>query len=138
MANNVYPLYLQDCLSGAASNLSSDTIKAMLVDSTYTYSAAHHHVSDVTAGAIIQRGAAGLASKTETNGAFDAADFTFAAVPSGHTVAAIIIYDDTPGTDATKPILAFIDHDASSNPISLATNGSDILVTWNAAGIFSL
>lgn len=135
MANSVYPLYLQGLLA-AGSNYSSDNIKAMLVTSAYSYSTAHAHVSDVTG--IIVRGATALASKTETNGVADAADFTFTAVASGSTVAGIIVYDDSPATDATKPLICFIDHDASANPISLPTNGGDITIQWNASGIFSI
>lgn len=137
MANSVYPLALQDFMTKVI-DLSGDNIKSMLVDSTYSYSTAHQYVSDVTAGAIIQRGGTNLGTKTETNGVFDAADFTHTAVATGHTVAGIIVYDDTPATDATKPLLAFIDHDASANPISLPTNGGDITIQWNASGIFSI
>src|SRR5690348_7812565 len=110
----------------------------MLVDSGYTYSATHQFVSDVTAGAIIQRGGSGLASKTDTSGTFDAADFTFTAVTTGKTIAAVIVYDDSPATDATKPLLAFIDHDSGGSAISQATNGGDITLQFNASGIFSI
>ena len=137
MANSVYPKALQGFMTKTV-DMSGDNIKAMLVDSTYSYSTAHQYVSDVASGAIIQRGASNLGTKTETSGVFDAADFTFTAVTTGKTVAGIIVYDDTPATDATKPILAFIDHDASANPISLPTNGGDITVQWNASGIFSI
>lgn len=137
MANSVYPKALQGFLSKQI-DMANDTIKSMLVDSTYSYSTAHQFVSDVTAGAIIQRGGTGLASKTETSGVFTAANFTHTAVTTGKTVAALIIYDDTPAADTAKQLLAFIDHDASANPISLPTNGGDITITWNASGIFSI
>ena len=135
MANSVYPKALQGFMTKTI-DMSGDNIKTMLVDATYTYSTAHQYVSDVIG--IIQRGGSNLGTKTETSGVFDAADFTHTAVASGSTVAAIIVYDDTPATDATKPLLAFIDHDASANPISLPTNGGDITIQWNASGIFSI
>lgn len=138
----MYPLGLQDFLNAAAGNMGSDDIRAMLVDSTYTYSATHHHVSDVTGTAIIQRAGAGVSTKTETNGTFDAADYTFGSnadtPPTGKTIAAVIIYDNTPATDATKTLLAFIDHDSGGAAISQATNGGNITAQWNASGIFSI
>jgi hypothetical protein len=137
VANSVYPKALQGFLTKTI-DMSGDNIKSMLVTSGYVYSATHQFVSDVPSGDIIQRGGSNLATKTETSGVFDAADFTHTAVASGSTVAGIIVYDDTPATDATKQLLAFIDHDASSNPISLPTNGGDITIQWNASGIFSI
>jgi hypothetical protein len=137
VANSVYPKALQGFMTKTI-DMSGDNIKSMLVDATYSYSTAHQYVSDVASGAIIQRGGSNLGTKTETSGVFDAADFTHTAVPTGHTVAAIIVYDDTPATDATKPLLAFIDHDASAVAISLPTNGGDITIQWNASGIFSI
>ena len=118
--------------------MANDTIKTMLVDSTYTYSSTHEFVSDVTNTAIIQRGSAGLSSKTETSGTFDAADFTHSAVTTGKTIAAVIVYDDSPATDAAKNLLAYIDHDSGGSAISQATNGGDITLQFNASGIFSI
>lgn len=137
MANSVYPLALQGFMTKTI-DLSGDNIKSMLVDGTYSYSTAHQHVSDVASGAIIQRGGSNLGTKTETGGVFTAANFTHTAVPTAHTVAGIIVYDDTPATDATKLLLCFIDHDASASPISLPTNGGDITIQWNGSGIFSI
>lgn len=120
----------------------NDTIKAMLVDSTYTYSTAHQFVSDVTGTAIIQRAGAGLSTKTETSGTFTGANYTFGSnsdtPPSGKTIAAVIIYDDTPAADTAKQLLAFIDHDSGGAAISQATNGGQIAVNWNGSGIFSI
>lgn len=136
MANTVYPKALEGFLKKQI-DIVNDNVKAMLVDSTYSYSAAHQFVSDVLAGSIIQRGG-NLGTKTEVSGVVDAADLTFTAVVTGKTVAAVIIYDDTPATDAAKQLLAFIDHDASANVIALPTNGGDITAQWNASGIFSI
>lgn len=136
MANTVYPLALQDFLAGAY-DLATVNAKAMLVSSGYTYSATHHHVSDVPGGDIIQRASANLSSVTITSGVFDAANYTFGVAngdtpPSGDTIAAIIVYNDTPGTDATKQLVCFLDG------LSLVTNGSDVQVTWNGSGICSI
>lgn len=130
MASVVYPKGKEAFLSGDI-DIPTDTIKAALIDTgTYTYSAAHDFYDDVS-------GVVGtpqtLASKTVTNGTFDAADITFSSV-TGNTVEAIIVYKDT-GSAGTSPLIAYID---SGTGLPVTPNGGDINVTWNASGIFSL
>jgi hypothetical protein len=133
MANAIYPKYKEAILQSAAnSNMSSGTVKVALVDTgTYTYSSAHEFYSSVT-------GVVGtpqtLASKTFTNGVFDAADITYTAV-TGNSAEALIIYIDT-GTAGTSRLIAFIDTGVTNLPVT--PNGGDITVTWNASGIFAL
>lgn len=66
----------------------------------------------------------------------DADDVTFSSVAAGSTVGKIVIYvaGATPGSD--DYLLVYFDNDGSS--ISLATNGGDITVSFNASGIFAL
>ena len=47
------------------------------------------------------------------------------------------MFKDT-GSDATATLVAWVDHDSSSNPISLAGNGSDVDIVMDAAGLFDL
>lgn len=133
MANAIYPKYKEAIISGGSNtNLSSGTVKAALVDTgTYTYNSAHDFYDDVSGvvGTPVT-----LSSKTVTNGTFDAADSTFTSV-SGSTVEAIIIYIDT-GSSATSRLVAFLDTGFTGLPVT--PNGGDILVTWNASGIFTL
>jgi hypothetical protein len=75
-----------------------------------------------------------LASKTFTNGTFDAADITFTAV-SGATVEAIVLFLDT-GTAANDKLICYIDSASAGLPVT--PNGGDINVVWNGSGIFSL
>jgi hypothetical protein len=117
---------------GSSIKISADTIKVALVDTgTYTFSAAHEFYSSVS-------GVVGtpqtLASKTATNGVFDAADVTFTAV-SGASVEALIIYKDT-GSAASSPLIAYIDTVSSGLPVT--PNSGDIGVSWSASGIFTL
>lgn len=137
MANAVYPIALSS-FETKAIDLANDDIRALLVKSPQAFNSAHQFVSDLTAGNIIQRGAAGLAGKTTTGGVFKASNYTLTAVAAGSTVIAVVVYDNTPALDTAKNLLAWIDTDASAVAISLATNGSDITVTWNASGIFSI
>lgn len=131
MANALYPKYKEVILSTGL-NLTSLNLKVSLIDTgTYTYNTAHQFLSSVT-GIVATSG--NLASKTVTNGVFDAADITITAV-SGVTVEALIIYNDT-GSAATSNLIAYIDTGVTGLP--LTPNGGDVTITWNASGIFAL
>lgn len=130
MASALYPPTKKVFLDGGI-NLGSDTIKAVLVDTgAYTYSAAHDFLNDLS-GTVGT--AATLGSKTTTSGTFDAADVTYTAV-TGNSVEAIVIYKDT-GNSATSNLIAYID---SGTGLPVTPNGGDIIVAWNASGIFSI
>lgn len=119
--------------SGDSIDLLDDTIKVALIDTgTYTFSQTHEYWSSAV-GSIVGT-AATLASKTLTDNVFDAADVTYTSV-TGNSVEALIIFKDT-GTNATSPLIAFIDTVASGLPVT--PNGGNITITWNASGIFAL
>lgn len=132
MANVLYPKFKQRSISGQIA-LPTDVVKVTLVTSGYTYSSAHEFYSSVTAGTRIATSAA-LATKTVTNGVFDADDTSFPSVAAGSTGAALIVWVDT-GTEATSALVAFIDI-ATGLPVT--TNGGNINVVWNVSGIFAL
>jgi hypothetical protein len=130
MASHVYPLAKQAFIS-AGINLTSDTIKIVLLDSTYTYSTAHQYYSDLSG--VIGTASGALGSKTVTNGVFNAANETLSAVVTGHTIAALAGFKDT-GVAGTSPLIWFDDG------FSQVTNGGDINVNWDTGSnkIFSL
>jgi len=131
MASVVYPKAKESFLK-ADLDLDS-TIRAVLIDTgTYTYNAAHDNYDDLSGVVGSESGA--LASKTFTNGTFDAADITFTAV-TGNTVEAIVLFLDT-GTASADKLVCYIDSASSGLPVT--PNGGDITVAWNASGIFSL
>lgn len=134
MASALYNKAKESFLSQNPSiDLDTDTIKVALINvaTDYTFSASHQYLSSVTrySGTTDQT----LASKTVSNGVFDAADsaFTAVAISGGKTVAALVIYKDT-GSAATSPLIAYIDGFSAVTP-----NGTDINIAWNASGIFS-
>ena len=135
MANALYTKAKEAFLSGSI-NLSSDTIKAILVDSAdYTLNlATHDYLDDVPAAARVGS-AVTLTSKSVTGGVFDAADPTFTGV-TGDQFEYIIIYKDT-GTESTSPLIACID---SATGLPCTPNGGDITVQWDngANKIFAL
>lgn len=141
MANALYPLFKQACLSGGVdfSGSPSDVVKFVFVNLTgspgYTYSAAHEFLDDIPAGARVATSDA-LANKSVTTGIFNADDNTVSTV-SGDNIEAIIIFIDT-GNEATSRLVAYIDTNYTGLPCT--PNGGDIKVQWpnDANKIFSL
>jgi predicted dehydrogenase len=132
MANALYPKF-KEALLKADVDLEGGTVKAVLVDTgTYTYNAAHDFFDDVSG---VVGTAATLASKTFTNGTFDAADTAFAAIASGNSIEAIIIYVDS-GSAATSPVVCYLDTGITGLPRT--PSNDTFTIQWNASGIFSL
>jgi len=137
MANKLYPKFKQALLSPGL-NLSTATVKAVLVDTgAYTQSDTHEFLSSVPSGARYGTPQA-LTSKTVTNGTFDAADTDFPAITAGTgtgtAVEAIVVYVE--GSDDTSSrLVAYID---TATGLPLTLNGSSAKITWDANGIFSL
>lgn len=123
----------------------SDTIKVMLVTSSYTFnqdetsmttaSSAEPNITGYTAG-FGSASRRTLASKTITNdttnnrSVFDAADpATWTALGAGATLSAAIVYKHITDNATSVPItyLDFTD---------TATNGGDFSVAYDAGGIF--
>ena len=135
MANALFDKARQRFLEGQF-NWNTDTIKAVLVDTgTYTVNlSAHEFLSDIGTGARIATSGA-FTGKATVGGAADANDVTFTSV-TGASIEAIVLYKDT-GTDATSPLIAFID---TATGLPITPNGGDIIVTWDngANRIFKL
>lgn len=134
MASALYNSYKEDLLDSSAPNLSSDTIRAIFVESGYSFNAAHDFFDDLTNtqgdGGTARANGEALGSKTITNGTFDAADTVFASV-TGTNINAIVLYQDT-GSDATSDLIAYIDGIGTLSP-----SAAQITIQWDAAGIFS-
>lgn len=114
----MYGLALQSILN-AEIDFDTDTIKAMLVTSSYTFNQDTHRykssvTNEVTGTGYTARGAT-LASKSVTYDAgsntlvLDAADPVWSAATI--TARGMVIYKDT-GSDATSPLIAFHDFGA--------------------------
>jgi len=135
MANSLYTKAKQGLIDGSI-DLDTDTIKAVLVDGAdYTPNlATHDNLDDIPAGARVATSAA-LASKTVTDGVFDAADVTFTAV-TGDQFEYIVLYKDT-GVESTSRLIMLID---TATGLPCTPNGSDITLSWDngANKIFAL
>lgn len=116
----------------------TDAIRVVALDATYVFNVAHDFLDDVGAGARVAT-SANLTGKDITDGVFDADDVTLAAVPLGDTITQIWIYQWT-GADATSRLIAWFDTKSDDTPISVETNGGDVIITWpnGAIKIFKL
>lgn len=133
MANALVTAFRQD-LVGADIDLLADNIKVVLVDATYTFSAAHDNLDDVGAGTRVAT-SGNLAGKTGTNGYFDSNDVVFTALAAGDTITQLFLYKDT-GVESTSRLIAYYDTNAAAAAISVATNGGDVTVAPAASGWF--
>lgn len=140
MASKMYGQFLAKALNKEV-DYDSDTIKVMLVSSSYAPNQdSHAYKSDVTgevSGTGYTAGGQALTGKTLTyDGAnnviiLDAADTTWA--NSTLTARYAVIYDDSGATDAAKVLLGYVDFGSDQS----STNGN-FAITWDATGIFRI
>lgn len=135
----VYGLALKS-LGNKEIDLDTDTLKVMLCTSSYTPDQdTHQYKSSITnevSGTGYTATGATLASvvvayNTGTNVYnLDAADTVW----SGSTITAryAVIYDSSPATDATRPLLAYVDFGAD-----VISSAGTFTITWDAAGIIT-
>lgn len=137
MANALYDKGREAFLKGGI-NVSSDTIKAALVDAgVYTPNLSTDQFWSTITGlssAVIGTPAT-LSSITTTAGVFDAADVTYSSV-TGASAEYIVIFKST-GTDSTSALIALID---TATGLPVTPNGGNITITWDngSSKIFKL
>ncbi len=110
-----------------------------LATSSYTPNQnTHDYFNDITnevTGTGYTAGGATLGTKTVTQSTtthtFDAADTVW--TTSTITARYAIIYDSTPGTAATNPLIAYVDFGAD-----VSSTAGDFTIAWNASGIFTI
>ena len=117
----------------------TDTIKVALLTNSYTPDQdAHNYYDDVVANEVSGTGytAGGntLANKTNTYSSgtnvivLDADDTTWSS--STITARYAIVYDASPATNATKPLIGYVDFGSDQS----SSNGN-FTITWDATGI---
>jgi hypothetical protein len=125
-------------------DLLADTIKVMLLNASYTFSAAHQFVSAVDANELSGAGYAGgfggsgrlaLAGKTVTaaggGAVFNASGLLWPAISAGTAAWAVLIKEIA--NDAASLLIAAMD----INP-DVLTNSGDFTLSWNAGGILQI
>lgn len=135
MANTVYNPYKESILDSSCPDLSGGDVKWALVDTAdYTFSAAHEFYSSVNTGGAVEAESANLASKTITDGVFDAADDPDAfTTPGGDTCEALVLFHDS-GVDATSELVLYID---TATGLAITFNGGNVGLVYNASGILT-
>src|SRR6478609_221606 len=130
-----YTLF-QKSLANKEVDLDSDTLKVMLCTSSYTPNQDTHQykssiTNEVTGTGYTATGAT-LGSVTVTNSGhvvtLDAADTSW--TTSTITARYAIVYDSTPASDATRPLICYVDFGAD-----VISSGGTFQITWDATGI---
>lgn len=136
----LYGGFLQS-LANKEIDLDTDAIKVMLTTSAYVPNQdTHRYKSSITNEVVGTGYTATGATLTSvvvdyTAGTnvlkFDAADTSWAA--STITARYAVIYDSTPATDATRPLIGYVDFGAD-----VSSTAAAFTITWDAAGIFTI
>jgi hypothetical protein len=108
-----------------------NTLKAIIVDSGYTFNKAHQYVTSVSADEVTNSVGTGYERKTLTGKTvtlatnvvkFDCADIIYTAVTTTQVWDKLIVFSDT-GSDATSPLIACLTIDA------VTTSGANVTIT---------
>lgn len=138
MASKLYGQFLSQALNKEI-DWDTDTIKVALLSNAYTPDQdAHNYLDDVVANEVTgtgyTAGGSTLANKTNSyNSAtnvivLDADDVTWSS--STITARYAVIYDASPATNATKPLIGYVDFGSDQS----SSNGN-FTITWDATGI---
>lgn len=117
-------------LAWLLSSITSGTVKCLLIDTDYTYSAAHDFLDDVAAGARVGTAqtltvsASGSQLNTSTSP-------TFTAVSNPQNIQGVWVYLDA-GSDATRRLLAWYDRKSDNSAVSFATDGGNVTLSWSS------
>ena len=117
----------------------ADSMKVMLTTSTYTPNQdTHDYKDDVTnevTGTGYTAGGEALTTPTNTNTlnvvTFDAADTAWAS--STITARLAVLYDATPASDATRPLMLWVDFGQNES-----SSSGTFTIQWNASGIATI
>jgi hypothetical protein len=138
MPSKLYGQFLSQALNKEI-DWDTDTIKVALLSNAYTPDQdAHNYFDDVVANEVTgtgyTQGGITLANKTNTyNSAtnvivLDADDVTWSS--STITARYAVVYDASPGTNATRPLIGYVDFGSDQS----SSNGN-FTITWDATGI---
>lgn len=140
MASVVYNSFKRDIMNGSI-DLDTDTVKVMLVTSTYSPNIdSHTKRSDITnevSGTGYTAGGATLASPTVTvdntddEGVFDAADTSWSS--STITARGAVLYKSRGGASSADELICYVDFGSD-----ITSTASTFQITWNAEGIINL
>lgn len=128
MANAVYPK-AREAFAGGKVAWDTDDIAVLFCTSGYVYDPTDEFLDIIGLGNRVAT-TPPLTGKTLTNGVLDADDVSAPSVPGGSTIARVVVYQDT-GVESTSRLLVYFDTQADTTPITLVTNGGDVIMTWS-------
>lgn len=139
MANAVYQLFKQSLLAADTNvalnvNTTTDGPYCSLIDTgVYSFSQSHQFFSSAASAAVgtDQR----ISTPTVALGTLDGDDLTYTAV-TGSSIEALLIYRHNSGANTTWRLVLFEDTGVTGLPVT--PNGGNIVVQWNASGIFTI
>ena len=134
MANAEFDPFNEGILDGSI-NLSTGTVKVALVRS-YTFSAAHKFVSDVTgAGGVLNGTSAALTTKTVTGGVFDADDTSVTTTASAVNHGLLLFQSSAAagGADVAATAQRVIAYFDTGTGLPIQPGTGTVTVTWPAA-----
>ena len=135
MANAWYDGGLNEFAKGNVVWLASggSTIEAIMVDSGYTFSAAHTTLSDVPSTARHTNDGGSAVALTlidaASGGVLDANDISFTGLTSAPAYVAIIVYKRISSGDANTRLLLYIDTGTSGLPTS--AGATQVNIVWD-------
>ncbi len=138
MPSKLYGQFLSQALNKEI-DWDTDTIKVALLSNAYTPDQdAHNYFDDVVAAEVTgtgyTQGGITLANKTNSYNSstnvitLDADDVTWSS--STITARYAVIYDATPATNATRPLVGYVDFGSDQS----SSNGN-FTITWDSTGI---
>ena len=127
MANFIYGKAKQSLLNGEF-NISSDSLKVLLVTDSYVPNQNTDQFVSNISGSYIKKRTSSLANVTNILGVIDADDVLVNNY-DGSAFKALVIYKDS-GTDSTSRLLAYIDT-ATGIPFLGINAVTDITINWS-------
>ena len=127
MANFIYGKAKQSLLNGEF-NISSDSLKVLLVTESYVPNQNIDQFVSNISGSYIKQRTSSLTNVTNTLGVIDA-DNVLVSNYDGSAFKALVIYKDS-GTDSTSRLLAYIDT-ATGLPVSATASPISITISWS-------
>jgi len=128
VANFIYGKAKQSLLNGEF-NISSDSLKVLLVTESYVPNQNIDQFVSNISGSYIKQRTSSLTNVTNTLGVIDA-DNVLVSNYDGSAFKALVIYKDS-GTDATSRLLAYIDT-ATGIPFLGINATTDITISWSS------
>lgn len=132
MANAGFTPFFEGIQDGTI-NVTTAVVKAALVRS-YTFSAAHKFVSDVTgAGGTLNGTSAALTTKTVTGGVFDADDTSVSATASAVNHGLLIFQSSAVagGADVASSAQRLIAYDDTGTGLPIQPGTGTVSITWD-------